>query len=126
MWLLRDERKLLRYFYSKADGSGVFDIDSSRLESALCMNEKQVRNVLKSVRKLGLVTRCHKNQNTGVMEMDLTQEAINLGRKYTSWWLRSNLWYGEYIKNHWIWVIVSFLGGVSATLFVQWLSKTFM
>ena len=57
------------------------------------------------------------------IEVSLTMEGHDLGRKYNCWWLRSNLWYAEYIKNHWIWVIISFFGGILSTLLLQWLSK---
>lgn len=45
----------------------------------------------------------------------------DLGDKYISWWSRTGLWFREY-KDHWVWLIVSFLGGVLGTLLVQWLS----
>lgn len=62
-------------------------------------------------------------RETGQIEVELTQEAINLGRKYSSWWFRSNLWYAEYIKNTWIWLVVSFVSGIIATLLAQLLLR---
>ncbi len=55
-----------------------------------------------------------------INEMKLA--GLDLGRKYCSLWKRSNLWYAEYIKHHWIWVIVSFLGGIIGGLLINWLS----
>ena len=47
----------------------------------------------------------------------LTPEGIRLGQIYNSWWLRSNLWYAEHIKNHWIWLFICFIvGGVITQL----------
>jgi hypothetical protein len=52
----------------------------------------------------------------------LTITGYDLGRKYSSWFTRTGLWFAEY-KHHWIWVIGSFVSGITATLFVLWLSK---
>jgi hypothetical protein len=60
------------------------------------------------------------------IEISLTMKGYDLGRKYNCWWLRSNLWYAEYIKHHWICIVGSFLGGILATLLVQWLSNIIM
>jgi hypothetical protein len=57
-----------------------------------------------------------------VAGISLTTEGYDLARKYNSWWSRSNLWYSEYIKYHWICVVGSFVSGILATLLVQWLS----
>ncbi len=51
----------------------------------------------------------------------LTIKGYDLGRKYSSWWTLSGLWFAEY-KNHWIWIIVSFLGGIIGGLLINWLS----
>jgi hypothetical protein len=53
--------------------------------------------------------------------ISLTIEGYDLGKKYSSWWTRSGLWFAEY-KNHWIWLIVSFLGGIIGGLLINWLS----
>ncbi len=62
-------------------------------------------------------------ENTKVdLRITLTIKGYDLGRKYSSWWDCSGLWFAEY-RNHWIWVIVSFLGGVIGALLVNWLSR---
>ena len=58
----------------------------------------------------------------GVAGISLTIEGYDLGRKYSSWWTRTGEWFEEY-KNHWIWIIVSFLGGVVGALLINWLSS---
>jgi len=58
----------------------------------------------------------------GVAGISLSIKGYDLGRKYSSWWTRSGLWFAEY-KNHWIWIIISFLGGVLGALLINWLSK---
>ena len=51
-----------------------------------------------------------------------TLAGYDLGRKYNSWWSKSGLWFAEY-KNHWIWLIVSYIAGIISMLLVNWLSK---
>jgi len=56
-----------------------------------------------------------------VKGISLTIEGYDLGRKYSSWWTWSGEGFAEY-KNHWIWLIVSFAGGIIVALLVNWLS----
>jgi hypothetical protein len=51
----------------------------------------------------------------------LTITGYDLGRKYNSRLVRSDLWFAEY-KDHWFWLILSFLGGIIGALIVNWLS----
>ena len=55
---------------------------------------------------------------TGIYGVTMMLEGRDLGRKYNSWFDRSGLWFREY-KDHWVWLIVSFLGGVLGALLVQ-------
>ena len=57
-----------------------------------------------------------------VVGVSLTIEGYDLGRKYNSWLSRSGLWFAEY-KDHWFWLIISFVGGIIGALIVNWLSK---
>jgi len=59
-----------------------------------------------------------------VFKINLTLKGLDLGRKYDSFWIRSGLRFKEY-KDHWIWLIVSFLGGIIGGLLISWLSKVF-
>ncbi len=53
----------------------------------------------------------------------LTLKGCDLGRKYdSSFWIWSGLWFKEY-KDHWIWLIVCFLGGIVGALLVNFLSN---
>jgi len=81
----------------------------------------QISNSELAKRKL-ITTHKHEHCDN-VAGIGLTMEGYDLGRKYSLWWTRSGLWYAEYIKHHWISVVGSFVGGVLATLLVQWLSK---
>jgi len=59
---------------------------------------------------------------TGQYEIIVNLSGWDLGRKYGLWWDRTGLWFREY-KDHWIWVIAGFVGGILGALAVQWLSK---
>ncbi len=62
-------------------------------------------------------------ENTNInLRITLTIEGYDLGKKYNSWWTRTGLWFAEY-KDHWFWLIISFLGGIIGALVVNWLSK---
>ncbi|MFC1637207.1 hypothetical protein ACFL5Z_20505 [Planctomycetota bacterium] len=60
-------------------------------------------------------------QGTGFYEVKMKLAGWDIGSKYISWWSRNYLWFREY-KDHWIWIIVSFFGGVVGALFINWLS----
>jgi hypothetical protein len=82
-------------------------------------NRVDIANAALEARKL---IKLHKHQSkSDVKAVILTIEGYDLGRKYSSWWTRSGLLFAEY-KNHWIWLIVSFLGGIIGGLFINWLS----
>lgn len=55
-------------------------------------------------------------------EITLSVEGFDLGRKYSNFWTRSGLWFEEY-KNHWIWLVAGFIGGILGSLVVNFLSK---
>jgi len=65
--------------------------------------------------------RPHKSED-GVAGVSLTLEGYDLARRYQGWFGRTGLWFREY-KHHWIWLLVSFLGGVLGALVVEWLSR---
>jgi hypothetical protein len=156
MWLPKDERRLLSYYYRR--------INKVETDQYLEMNElikllrkKQAEkskreiilgtyNILENVNNLlsqrGLIKWENRNpdsiyvlkelpktseslslpENTTVtFRITLTLKGYDLGRKYSSWWARSGLWFTEY-KDHWFWLILSFLGGIIGALIVNWLS----
>jgi hypothetical protein len=158
MWLPKDERRLLSYYYqqiSKVETNQAFEIK----DLIKALKRKQVKppktkreiiletyNLLENVNNLlssrGLITWENLDSNsisvarfcdhptsqklfedtTVNLRIKLTIEGYDLGRKYNSWWDRSGLWFAEN-KDHWFWLIVSFLGGIICTLVVNWLSK---
>lgn len=94
--------------------------------------EKEVRIQIKLDRRLQLsnsglekrnLINVQKHQHCDkVAGISLTMEGYDLARKYNSWWSRSNLWYTEYIKHHWICVVAGFLGGILS----HWLLSRFV
>lgn len=112
MWLPKDEKETLVFYYRR------FAAGKIPLQAKDPWDEKLHF-------RLG---------NRGLISIDavpsrllitLTPEGIRFGQIYNSWWLRSNLWYAEHIKNHWIWLFISFAVGIITTLLTQYLSKFF-
>jgi len=59
-----------------------------------------------------------------VVFVGLTITGYDLGRRYTSFWNGSGLWFEEY-RNHWVWWIMSFLGGFAAALLLDVIKRVF-
>jgi hypothetical protein len=151
MWLPKDERRLLRYYYrqiNKVETSQNFEIKDlikefrkDRVRPSNLNREKILvtYNMLENVNNLlsrrGLIKWENLNpesitaallydhptsqelfENTKVnFRITLTIEGYDLGRKYSFWWSSSKLWYEEHIKNHPIWLIVSYMAGIDVT-----------
>ena len=139
MWLPKDERKTLSFYCQKITDTGARSIQQSSDEPTDLIN--YLSNEIKSAKGHKITSQTIKKinrrlGNSGLIKIqnidarerriELTPEGLRLGQKFNSLWLCSNLWYAEYIKNHWIWVIISFLGGILATLLVQWFSRIFV
>jgi hypothetical protein len=150
MWLPKDERRLLWYYYhriNKVGGEESFDL-RELTEFLVCKNLKELRcrkkerrdkdgaelardylneqnrvNIAnKALQERGLIRLTEYPGPREVKRITLNLEGYDLGRLYSSWWTYSGLWFREY-KDHWIWIIVSFLGGVIGALLINWLSK---
>jgi hypothetical protein len=126
MWLPKDERKVLNHYYKKLHVSGVEtkgQIFLSEMETRLSGKDKRIRikRVSKTLEKRDLLA--FLNFQGDAVTVQLSLQGYDLGRKYNSLWSWSNLWYTEYVKNHWIWNIISFIIGIFVTMLVQWLTK---
>ena len=135
MWLPKDERTLLRLYYKKIGEPEkpefINEIDLIKTLSPNCDTQSiegvpgyadsklrvSTANKVLSERKLVRYREAGK-----AIEINLSVEGYDLGRKYDFWWLRSNLWYTEYIKHHWIYVVAGFLGGILS----HWLLSRFV
>jgi|GEM_PF-2855704 len=116
MWLQKNESKTLAFYYQ----------DFLAGMSSFSCKETMDERVGRRLRGRGLIVTDIVNGPHAHIRVSLTPEGIRVGQIYNSCWLRSNLWYSEYIKNHWIWLIGSFSAGIIATLIAQWLSKVIM
>jgi len=54
--------------------------------------------------------------------LSLTMDGFDLARKYSSWWERSGLWFAS-LKDHWIWLLCSFIGGILGALIIEVIKK---
>ena len=88
-------------------------------------NDRRLRVANAALEKRNLI-KIHKHEDTklNVEGISLTIDGYDLGMKYSNWLKRSGLWFAEY-RNHWIWLIVSFFGGVIGAVLVNWFSKLF-
>jgi hypothetical protein len=121
----KDERKMLIQYYEKLHESGVAARTRFFLsELEKCLSGKDTRNRVKiaskTLERRNLIA--FLNDRGDALWVQLSLEGYDLGRKYSSWWTWTGLLFAEH-KNHWIWVTISFFGGILATLLVQWLSK---
>jgi hypothetical protein len=109
MWLPKDERETLLFYYHQ------FAVGKIPLQTKNPWDE----GIHFRLGNRGLISI---TAVPSALLITLTPEGIRLGQIYNSWWSRSNLWYEEHLKSHWIWVIIGFLGGVISTLLINWLS----
>ena len=134
MWLPKEERKLLKRYYNESKNTReTFEIGFPEVMKILGFNENKASapatnemfdialNANAILKDRELIYFEHEQEDLSKFKISLTLKGYDLGRKYISWWTRSGLWFAEY-KNHWIWLIVSFLGGIIGGLLINWLS----
>lgn len=88
----------------------------------LCNRIRKANRIL-AAREL-IASKDHENA-ADVVLVSLTVEGFDLGRRYSWWWTRSGLCFQDY-KNHWIWLILGFLGGILGTMLVEFLKSIFV
>ena len=108
---------------TKSNKQGDFDPQTMKVAAHQAIQDKTRLDVANKKLEQRPLIKIHKHQSeVGVASISLTLTGYDLGRKYNSWWTRSGLWFAEY-KDHWFWLIVSFLGGIIGALLVGWLSN---
>lgn len=114
MWLPKDERETLTFYYQQWVAVG----------SSFLRRKPIDEGVDRRLRDRGLIiTDISLSEND--IRVSLTSEGRRLGKIYShSFLVYSGLWFAEY-KDHWFWLILSFLGGVIGALLVNWLSSLF-
>jgi len=80
----------------------------------------KIANTLLQAR--GLIDLSYHQNVDNVIFVQLTEKGYDLGRRYASKWEKSGLWFASY-KEHWIWIIISFLGGVIGSLIINLITK---
>ena len=124
MWLPRDERNVLCYLYKNLGRDAIAGTVKLQLEdfARCCFDEDRAVEAARFLAERGLLKLDTINHPSGYIKLGFTSGGYDLGRKYSSWWTRSGLCFAEY-RHHWIWLIVSFLGGIIGALLVNWLSN---
>jgi hypothetical protein len=116
MWLPKDEEETLVFYYRQFAAGNIPPTPKQPWDDSTHrrLDHRDLINIT-YVNHKPLVT--------------LTQKGIDLGQIYNSWWLRSKLWYEQYIKNHPIILLivglVSYIAGIMSMLLVNWLSSFF-
>lgn len=126
MWLPKDERTLLAFCCTKISrGEAPFNLTHQELIRELKgkrveADKQSIHETLFKLQNRNLIRwgSCADGNSVGIT---LSQQGHDLGQKYNSWWSRSNLWYAEHVKNHWIWLFVCFIGGVLIAQLINWL-----
>lgn len=139
MWLPRDERKLLACYFRDLGAPDKFKKYKNVSKRAIAANRNLNQRGLIHFQEItpdstykvyheptegdlaNLLADTEVDENPSKCFISLTLNGFDLGRKYSCWFTRTGLAYEEY-KKHWIWLIVSFLLGILATLIVSWLT----
>jgi hypothetical protein len=104
----------------RKDGFDMDEMKKNITTYAGLRNRLEVAN--RALEKRGLVKRQKHKHRDDVDGITLTIDGYDLGRRYSEWFTRTGSWFAEY-RNHWIWLIVSFFGGVLGAVLANWLSK---
>ena len=124
MWLPKDERKLLAYYFNELDRPKDFKTYKDPVELMKVLGYKPTHaeqaqdspfiwRVWDANDKLNERRLAKINRDTIGMDVtvSLTSEGWDLGEKYNNWFDKSGLWWEEY-KGHWIWPVVGFFIGL--------------
>ena len=124
--LPKEEWKLLVYYHKLAkEDSGGFIPPPVNYP----VNLKRVTRARNRLRERGFIDNNDINgkdiyQMHDSAYLRLTSQGEDTALKYSSWFKRSGLRYAE-LKNHWLLPIITFFMGIVATIFVQWVCRSF-
>ncbi len=124
LWLVQRRARQIRTYgdsVTRNSGEDIWSGDGARIiaKTIQVMKRLEVANARLQGRQLVAI---HPHQSEhGVAGIRLTLQGYDLARRYSRWFGRTGLWFREY-KDHWLWLIVSFLGGIVGALVVQWLA----
>ena len=110
--------QIKEYEYADSDSpaTSVQELKAQIAKHLQSSNRISNANSLLAARQL-ITIKNHQHAN-GVVIVTLTLAGYDLGRKYASWWTRTGLCFSEY-KDHWLWLIVGFIGGILGSLVLK-------
>ena len=145
MWLPKEERQLLRFYYDEVKKSNstptyekwyseedllsvvgyreqaeeldIAGFKKSIKECTTAMANVSSANVALVERKL-IELKAHQSQKR--VGVSLTIDGYDLGRKYSCWFISTGLLYAEY-KHHWLFLIATYMAGIFSACIVGWL-----
>ncbi len=123
-WLVQKRAKRIKTYGERVESPSKEDILSEQgpmIIKATIQSRKRLEITNTHLQDRQLVSITPHKSATGVAGVLLTLEGYDLARRYSHWFARTGLWFQEH-RDHWIWLVVSFIGGVLGTLAVQWLS----
>lgn len=96
------------------------DIDVPKLKRDIrkCLTTiAKIDSANASLSERGMIRlKTHESQDR--IGVGLTIAGYDLGRKYSLWFTRTGEWFKEY-REHWVWLIVGFLGGILGSLIID-------
>jgi hypothetical protein len=111
--------------YGEREDSMASADDLESMKHAI-KQEVEVRNRVGKANGLlaarGLITCTPHESEPDVAIIGLTVDGYDLGRRYSSFWASSGLWFREY-REHWGWLVAAFLGGAVATKSIDFLAS---
>ena len=119
-----DYRKKIHEYGDEPPGVAV-DQTFESLKAGITKYIQSTRRVELANKRLierGLIKGTPHQNDAKVVGISLTLASFDLGCKYCGWFQRSGLCFSEY-RNHWIWLIVAFLGGGIAIKAIESLFK---
>lgn len=141
MWLSKDERKVLFKYYDYLQNTQEYRrFESLSRRVYISTRNLIVRDLVHEIKEGGTE---HVESLTALLAMEpiklhtflassendiecngltlcLTIQGYDLASKYDHWFSRTGLWFAEY-KDHWIWLLCAFIGGIIGALIVEWL-----
>jgi hypothetical protein len=117
--LLRGKLRAAEYGDEPPDTEGNMEHDKLKAAIKQVISDRTrvaAANNLLVARNLIALAR-HESE-LGVVILGLTLDGYDLGRRYSSWLTCSHLWFREY-KDHWMWLIIAFIGGAIGTKLID-------
>ena len=125
--LLSDPKAMIRAYDEPDDGSTgrkAHSLQDMKGEAAEYIEGAlRVEKANAALHERGLIEVTPHQHVWNVCVVKLTVKGYDLGWRYSRWFSRTGLRFAEY-RNHWVWLIVSFLGGILGALVVHWLTAS--